>query len=80
VAPEPVGELLSAGGFRVGVVAGPQDADEKFDLDDLAGRGIDKVRVLPGVVDEDLLPGRCSWRMLRRCRASQRRYRSQKRV
>jgi hypothetical protein len=57
MAPEPVGQLLGAGGFRVGIVRRPQDADEQFDRADLAGRGIDEVRVLPGVVDEDLLPG-----------------------
>ena len=57
VAPEPVGQLLGASGFRVGVVRRPQDADEQFDRADLAGRGIDQVGLLPGVVDEDLLPG-----------------------
>jgi hypothetical protein len=57
VAPEPVGQLLGAGGFRVGVVAGPQDADEQFDRADRTGHGIDEVGVLPGVVDEDLLSG-----------------------
>jgi hypothetical protein len=57
VTPEPVGELLGGRGLGVGVVAGPQDADEEFDLDDLARRRVDDRRLLPGVIDEDLLAG-----------------------
>lgn len=57
VAPEPVGELLRGGRLGVGVIARPEDADEELDLRDGPARGIDEVRLLAGVIDEDLLAG-----------------------
>jgi hypothetical protein len=42
---------------RVGVVTGSEDADEEFHRGHRTGGGIDDPRLLPGVIDEDLLPG-----------------------
>lgn len=47
VAPEPVGELLRRGCFGVGVVAGPQDPDEEFHVDDSSVVGSMRVGFCP---------------------------------
>ena len=57
MAREPVGDLLGAGRFGVGVVRGAEDGDEQLDLDHLAGGGVDESGFLPGVVDEALVAG-----------------------
>ena len=55
MAGDPVGDLLRAGGFGVGVVRGAEDGDEQLDRDHLARRGVDDGRLRAGVVDEALL-------------------------
>ncbi len=55
MARKPVGDLLRARGFGVGVVGRAEDGDEQFDVDHFAGGGVDDRRLLPGVVDEQLL-------------------------
>src|SRR5262249_5782626 len=52
---DPVVDLLATRGFGVRVVGGAQHGDEQLDLEELAGRGIDDRRLLPGIVDEQLL-------------------------
>jgi hypothetical protein len=57
MARDPVGDLLRARGFGVGVVRGAQHRDQQFDVDHLAGGGLDDRGLLPGVVDEQLGAG-----------------------
>ena len=57
MAGNPVGDLLGAGRFGVGVVRGAEDGDEELDRDHLAGGGVDDRGVLAGVIDEALLAG-----------------------
>jgi hypothetical protein len=57
VAGDPVGHLLGARGFGVGIVRGPEDGDEELDLAHLPRGWVDEPRLLAGVVDEAFLAG-----------------------
>lgn len=57
VAGDPVRTPLSARRLGVRVVGGAEDGDEQLDLADFARGGVDKARLLPGVVDEAFLAG-----------------------
>ena len=45
VAGDPIGDLLGAGRFGIGVVRGAQDGDEELDREHLAGGGLDDPRL-----------------------------------
>jgi hypothetical protein len=55
MAGDPVGDLLRAGGFGVGVVGGAEDGDKQFDRDHLPRCGVQDRGFRAGVVDEALL-------------------------
>jgi len=57
VARDEVGAALRQRRLGEGVVRRAEHRDEELDLDPLAGLRIDDVRLLPGVVDEELLAG-----------------------
>jgi hypothetical protein len=54
---EPIRKLLRARCFRVRVVRCPEHGDEELDLHDLARLGIHGLRLLPRVVDQQLVTG-----------------------
>ncbi len=53
----PVGQLLGAGGFGVGVGGGTKDADEELHGDQLAGVAVNQVGTFAGEINEHLLAG-----------------------
>src|SRR5437773_269422 len=57
VALDPVSDLLGGGGLGEGVVRGAKHGDEQLRVVHLTGGGVDPVRLLAGVVDEQLLAG-----------------------
>ena len=60
----PVGQLLGAGGFGVGVGGGTEHPDEELHRDELAGIAVDQVGVFAGEIEKDLLEPRRVYRRL----------------